>query len=298
MPLENRLNFVNAANRRGLLLGLTLSEIMIIILFALLLLFGDEISEQDATRSHMADLETALAEVTQISDDEISTVDHIKSTLSEYGLTPNEIKDIFHEMEISKKIQAEIKSLEDQSSALAQKQDAESKKRLEAIQQELQKKKTELAIMKKARSGEAIDHKSVAEQAKYWKSRWETEAGNGKKGVNPCWVTNGAVDFIFDVALTDNGMIVRKNMDVPQWADDYERLPVNEIPFMTQISQGDFVSRTRPLFDYSVKKDCRFFVRLYDETSATAKLLYQQRRRSVEGHFFILDMKDVRFGGI
>jgi hypothetical protein len=142
----------------------------------------------------------------------------------------------------------------------------------------------------------AMDNKTLTEQTKYWKARWEQDVGNGKKGVTPCWATNGVVDFIYDVALTDDGMKIRHNQ-VPQWAEDYDRLPIQGIRIGELISQNEFISSTRALFDYSNRKDkdCRFFVRLYDETSVNAKLLYQQRRRAVEGHFFILDMKNAKF---
>lgn len=370
MSLENRLDAVNTANRRGLLLGLTLSEIMMIILFALLLLFGAVFAEQDDDRRRISELEKLLAK----GETALAVVDPMRDLLDQVGINQTQIDDVLREMKLIEKLRQEIKKLKEQQTALAPVDEPESKKKLKELAEELRKKEAELtAVQKKldqlqremalqadkrkeavklanamvdagitpeqakdadktvgalkavmddlrqrmAKAGvdptkveaimqsagndwtnTAMDNKNLAEQTKYWKAKWEADVGNGKKGVTPCWATNGVVDFIFDVGLTDDGMRVRRNQ-VPQWAEDYDRLPVQAIRFGEVISQGDFVVSTRPLFDYSNRKDkdCRFFVRLYDETSINAKLIYQQRRRAVEGHFFILDMKNAKFDG-
>jgi len=368
MPLENRLEAANTANRRGLLLGLTLSEIMMIILFALLLLFGAVFTEQDEDRRRIAELENLLVK----GETALAAVDPMRDLLNQVGIYQNQIDEVLREMELVDRLRQEIKKLKDQLSALAPVDKPDAKQKLKELTEELRNKEAELAVAQEAldqlqremaqqadkrkgvvklansmvdagitpeqakemdksvsalktvmddlrqrmdKSGvdpakvetimelagkewanKAMDNKNLAEQTKYWKAKWETDVGNGKKGVTPCWATNGVVDFIYDVALTDDGMRIRLN-EVPQWAEDYNRLPVQNIRFDEVISQGDFVTLTRPLFDYSTLKECRFFVRLYDETSINAKLIYQQRRRAVEGHFFILDMKNAKFDG-
>lgn len=368
MPLENRLDTVNTANRRGLLLGLTLSEIMMIILFALLLLFGAVFAEQDEDRRRLAELEKLLAK----GEIALALVDPMRNLLDQVGINQTQIDDVLREMKLVERLRQEIKNLKDQQTALAPVDEPDAKKKLKELTEELRKKEAELAAVQKkldqlqremaqqadkrkeaaklanamvdagitpeqAKDADktvgalkavmedlrqrmvkagvdaakvdaivqtagkdwantAMDNKNLAEQTKYWKAKWEADVGNGKKGVTPCWATNGVVDFIYDVALTDDGMNIRRNQ-VPQWAEDYDRLPVEGIRLGPVISQAEFTTSTRPLFDYSNRKDkdCRFFVRLYDETSVNAKLIYQQRRRAVEGHFFILDMKDAKF---
>lgn len=370
MALENRLDAVNTANRRGLLLGLTLSEIMMIILFALLLLFGAVFAEQDEDRKRISELEKAARQ----GENALAVLTPMRDLMAQVGIAPNKIDDVLREMKLVEQLRDQIKRLRDQQTALAPIKDLNDKQVLEAITQDLRKKEAELAAARKAlddlqremsqtadkrrdvakladamidagltpeqakeaqksvsamkavmedlreRMGKAnidpakidtifetagkswantaMDNKGLAEQTKYWKSKWELDVGNGKKGVTPCWATNGVVDFIYDVALTDDGVKIRRNQP-PQWAEDYDRLPVEGIRLGPTISQAEFTTSTRPLFEYSNRKDkdCRFFVRLYDETSVDAKLIYQQRRRAVEGHFFILDMKDSRFDG-
>lgn len=377
MALENRLDLVNSANRRGLLLGLTLSEIMMIILFALLLLFGAIFLEQDEDRRRisqleqtLANLEIALAESKAASD----LVPPLRDTLRQYGIAQQQIEDLLKELKIVERLREDIRLLKEEVTTLAPVAEQQGRQRLEQAQTELRSKETELATTERrlmnlnreladiarkkadaARLAEAMaeagispsqarqadqslgalrtvmddlrqrlaktgtppdkidaiidkagkdwgtvarDNKTLGEQKKYWENKWATDVGNGKKGVTPCWAPEGVIEYIYDVALYDDGMIVRKN-DGQKWAEEGAAIDpyVRDITLMQLIPQNEFMTQTKSLFNYSNTKerDCRFFVRLFDETSVTAKLTYQQRRRAVESHFFILDMKNTRF---
>lgn len=390
MALENRLDAFNAANRRGLLLGLTLSEIMMIILFVLLLLLGAVFLEQDEEQRRLAELERAaqagevaaaaaegmrqqifqLEKAAEAGETALAVVEPMQDLLKQLGVAQNEIDDILREMKTIVRLKQEIRKLGDEATALARTDTPEDRKRLAALSRQIAEKRTELAKAERridaqrqelaktaakqreagrlagtlaemgvtpeqarelertlegtkqvlddlrqraAKAGGnpaaveatlreamsrwadvAMDNRNLAEQGRYWKTRWEQEAGQGKTGVTPCWATEGTVDFIYDVALTDDGFLVRRN-DTPQWAEDYSRLPTSGFRFLSLMSHSEFVAAARPLFEYSVKKDCRFFVRIFDQTGPTAKVVYQQRRRAVEGYFYISDMKNARF---
>lgn len=364
MELESRLDVSSAANRRGLLLGLTLSEIMMIILFSLLLLFGAVFAEQDRDKKRLAELEPLVRD----GETALAAVNPMRDILSTLGVTPNQIDEILRELRRAQEIREDISDIE--ATALTPATDEKSKRQIEEAQRELQKKKAELvqaerridqlqkeleamgrkqrqaaqlasamaeagitpeqvkeaeksfaaikqvtedlrqrmakagvdpkavdAALEKAATdwaNTAMDNRTLTEQGKYWKTKYETDFGNGKKYASPCWATNGTVDPIYDVSLTDNGLVMRR-FQVPQWAEDYERLPTSNIKLMQEMPQREFLASTRPLFDYSNKKDCRFFVRLFDDTGVNEKAKYQERRRAVEGHFYIIDMKSVKF---
>lgn len=377
MALENRLDLVNSANRRGLLLGLTLSEIMMIILFALLLLFGAIFLEQDEDRLHISRLEQTLADLkVALAESKISSdlVPPLRDTLRQYGIAQQQIENLLKELKIVESLREDIRLLKEETTTLSPAAEQQSKQRLEQTQAELRSKETELAAAERrlmtlnreladitrkkadaAKLAEAMgeagispsqarqadqslgalravmddlrqrlakagtapdkidavidkagkdwgtvarDNKTLGEQKKYWENKWAADVGNGKKGVTPCWAPDGVIEYIYDVALYDDGMVIRKN-DGLKWAEEGETLEpyVRDITLMQLIHQNEFMTQTRPLFNYSNTKerDCRFFVRLFDETSVTAKLTYQQRRRAVESHFFILDMKSSRF---
>jgi hypothetical protein len=301
MALENRLDLVNTANRRGLLLGLTLSEIMMIILFALLLLFGAVFLEQEEDKKQIVDLKHAIAQ----SKVDSNAVPPLRDIMRQYGIPQQQIDNLLREMKIVESLQEEIRQLKDELTALAPLIDDNSIQRKKDLQAELLQKQADLAKAEKRlqdlnreMADLARDNKTLGEQKRYWQNKWAADIGNGKKGVTPCWAPDGVIEYIYDVALFDDGMVVRKN-EGKKWAEEGDILDqyVGGIKLMQPVSQGDFMAQTRPLFDYSnsKEKDCRFFVRLFDETSVTAKLIYQQRRRAVEGHFFILDMKGGRF---
>ena len=50
----------------------------------------------------------------------------------------------------------------------------------------------------------------------------------------------------------------------------------------------EFLTSTRPLFEWSKEKECRFFVRVYDLTKLDEKAIYKNRLRDVESHFYKL----------
>ena len=52
------------------------------------------------------------------------------------------------------------------------------------------------------------------------------------------------------------------------------------------LSEASFVERTQPWYDYSQRRDCRFFVDVYDETGPQEKLRYKALLKTVEGHFY------------
>ena len=359
MSNANRVLRDNSQNRRGLLLGLTLAEIMMIILFALLLLFGVVFSEQEQEkeRHRQLDADSALAQSA------LAVVDYLVSAAATAGIGSTEVDDLMKELKQLESLSAELAALGDKDSNLTPAQSAdvaEKRKDLERRQVVLTKAVDERARKMQAAIAErqpiaqvaqklandgvtpekateavshmaaqssvmsdlrqrleaakvpgakidsildaaqkqwadtAMDNRNLSEQSLYWKTRWESVAGNAGRGVTPCWATGGKVDFIYDIAVTDEGMVLRFN-NPPQWAEDYARLPVERIALASLLTQGQFMDMTRPLFEYSEVKNCRFFVRLFDETSEFAKKIYQQRRRAVEGHFYIDDMKDARF---
>jgi hypothetical protein len=52
------------------------------------------------------------------------------------------------------------------------------------------------------------------------------------------------------------------------------------------VSDQEFLSRTQGLYQHSLADKCRFFVVIYDGTEAHEKLIYKNRLRTVEGHFY------------
>ncbi|MCB1883089.1 MAG: hypothetical protein KDG89_03680 [Geminicoccaceae bacterium] len=120
--------------------------------------------------------------------------------------------------------------------------------------------------------------------------------GQGKGVEWPsCWFDGqGRIEYLYDVALQGDGLVVRPT-NLPHRARDRAALPALALAVGRAESPERFLRATRPLYDWSVENDCRFFVRVHDGTGPAQKRLYQNRLRTVEAHFYKLLVSDGAF---
>ena len=117
--------------------------------------------------------------------------------------------------------------------------------------------------------------------------RWREEAGGGRGTDHPsCWYdADRTVAYLFDVALTDDGFVIQP-AHTPQHEEARAELPLESVRTGTILTARQFLDQTRPVFSQSVERDCRFFVRAFDLTSADRKELYKDRMRTLESRFY------------
>ena len=86
--------------------------------------------------------------------------------------------------------------------------------------------------------------------------------------------------------MQDDGVLVAQGDD--RTGQDLAALERNgaEPPFGEVIPASQFFSQTTGMFDWSVEQRCRFFVRVWDETSETNKIGWQTSLGLIEGHFY------------
>jgi hypothetical protein len=111
-------------------------------------------------------------------------------------------------------------------------------------------------------------------------------AGKGGGALPSCWAQQGGkIDYVYDVILSSKGIRMREyeygyrlkeQMAITQWVPDPKEI----------ITDLEFTQRTRPWYDYSRHHDCRFFVVVYDETGPNEKALYKALLKTVENHFY------------
>jgi hypothetical protein len=125
------------------------------------------------------------------------------------------------------------------------------------------------------------------------------EIGRGTE--NPaCWADpSGHVQYIFDIALTSAGVIVRQNQVVGR-EEDQLKLPMRGIEFEKEVSTAAFLTETGALYEYGQDRKilnvpCRFFVRVYDETKPDEKEIYKSHLDAVEAHFYKLKVRNGHF---
>jgi hypothetical protein len=107
----------------------------------------------------------------------------------------------------------------------------------------------------------------------------------------PCWVDDtGKGQYIFDATLADEGIYLKDNK-VPGKEEEQSNLPIENLRFGSPYEAQDFSNAGRPLRVWSDEHQCRFYVRLIDETGEDMKETYKKLRDSVETVFYIFQVR-------
>lgn len=102
-----------------------------------------------------------------------------------------------------------------------------------------------------------------------------------------CWIAaGGQTEYIFDITIQDEGLIMRDA--TPTRANDPDLQMVNGVTRNTLIGEAAFNKGTAELFKYSQQKNCRFYSIIRDRTGASSKQRYKALRSLVENHFYVL----------
>ena len=109
-------------------------------------------------------------------------------------------------------------------------------------------------------------------------------SGNGLT-LPSCWTaSDGKTEFMFDVILKDDGLVVRDA--TPKRANDPAMKLLGSFPRNATINERQFSNATVQVFQFSREHNCRFYSIIRDGTGETNKRRYKQLRTLVEDHFF------------
>lgn len=110
--------------------------------------------------------------------------------------------------------------------------------------------------------------------------------------VPPCWADgSGKAEYIFDIALTSNGLIVH-DRKLPNRSEEQAKLPLTGVTMDKEITPAQFLREYKPLRKWSDERNCRFFVQAFDKTKENEKKLYKDRMRAVEECFYKYEVRD------
>lgn len=287
----------NQAYRRGVLLGLTMAEVFILLLFLLLLAFVSLIEKKDQKLSELQELEKTQNRIVLIEKNK-EIIDHIVNLIE---TNPDITQELITITEGFPKVVQEIKASELQKQGETPQQ---------VIERALEELKIDKALEEK---GSNLTPEEQLREALEAQQRLESEIANlkgqkenlmkqisdknGGKGASypPCWTVKdgSSPEYIFNTFLADEGIIVHDNQ-IPHRQSEQALLPISAITYDKPISRTSFAEQTRALLNYSNQHDCRFYVRIYDRTGADKKDLYKDLRTSVEGTFYILKIEEKR----
>ena len=305
----------NTSYRRGLVLGLTLAEIAILIIFVLLLAFAALLAGQRDKRKEAEQVAEARQDTIILLQKQFSTIQE----LLPYG--EKNIEELERELvSLLRETKQQLAKFQDaaQSSGFSSEPEAiknalENAREYENLKSAIQERlpdgemnieelERELASLSETKqqlakfqdaarsSGFSLEPEAI-KNALESAREYENLKSEGKGTEMPsCWTReDGTIEYIYEVNLTPTGLVVRETTDVsPHRVDERRTLPVEKLSMEQDLSEASFLLATSDLFEWSKSKKCRFFVRVFDSTGPTEKAIYQSRLRTVEAHFYKL----------
>lgn len=274
MPVHDnkRIAEQHDAYRRGVVLGLTMAEAGILIIFVLLLLIGFNEWTRAIERQDQVLIGTARLAMLEDAQRQLVIV---RQSLN---LAPTASED-----EIRAMVRAVLESAASPAGQSAIQELRAALRELQRIRDELKARGYPADLVADIER-QAFRIANQEGQLKRYEDKLEN-AGLGK-GERPCWVKpDGTIEYVFDVVLASNGIKMRENI-FPEREKERATFPIPPASPDETLSERQFLERTLPLYNSSVALNCRFFVTIYDATGPSEKELYKSLLRTVEGHFY------------
>jgi hypothetical protein len=261
--------------RKGQVLGFTMAEIMLVILFLLLLLLGSKINKQ----------ENALLLLESNTNKQADTILILESKINEQADTLSKsYQEDTPEHQAIDKIKRTLSELQNQGLVSRQKDVNWLAERLvltEAGTNENVRKARELA------SFIAKNENLTFEEGKQCLATCGANEGDGD-GPKACWGESlRNPDYIYNVALYDDAIFVTNNFEniEKNKADWDSLLQPARIEKSTLLSNAQFQSRFAKLKEHASVNECEYAVRLVD-VFTSSKAIYKKQRQLVEGYVY------------
>ena len=288
MP-EERATYVrdnpDSAYRRGTVLGLTVAEVFILLLFLLMLVFLALAQEWETVMHPTTNAEKELQEAKSILEDTRQVVAEYKGSIP----IPDE------PITLERGQESEIQTSDDSS--------AGSENNLPEDVRELLDRAADAIQEERVKAEQAEKRAKEAETARDEAQAKATRAGRNldvlrEKGHNPpCWyqrvfdARGGGREkpyYTFEVAVFDDSMILRpvsapaggatddEGSSYSSYAEEARALQLDRLPYNAPLSDSAVVAAIRPVHDAGKEERvrtyaCIFWARVWDQTSPDAK---------------------------
>jgi hypothetical protein len=302
----------------GLVLGFTMAEIMILILFAILMALASSLlSKEKRIRDLVGTTTPTMIDASKLYEEFIKIFPNahtIDEQFKELRLAVQNSRELDVVKDELQKLKAELESYKEIKEIFETSSDTNINRdeliKNAALGKELidfansQKPKIEIKDIKSVldaviKSDEEIKQKRELER------QLDTMKGQlinlterlGGRGTEypPCWVSSaGKIEYIFDIALNSNGYVIR-DRKLPNRKNDQALLPIQQIIFDSPILSASFTKQTDPLLVWSKEHNCRFFVRIYDQTGQQEKDIYKHQERVLQQTFYSYEVLNERF---
>lgn len=313
------------AYKRGLILGLTMAEIVLLLLFSLLLALAALFMEQERMIEEISSDRDELAERLRNNEDQLQNLMNqlsrtdfsemrkelvrleeqdkkIAYILERLKLDPDE--DLDEELtnlveritkidEISKVLEQGGFPEEPQELADTLERIEDAKDEIETLDDSLEEANRQIETL-----GDDLEdsRQEILQQEGQIANLKRALERVGKGTEKPaCWADEktGKPKYIYDAGLASKGLIIRHS-ETPPWAEARE-LPISEFPYGEIMTKRQFLDKAKPIFQWSEENDCRFFVRAYDLTGPAEKAIYKKHMRYLESVFYKYEVLDDRW---
>ena len=234
--------------RRRQLLNLTITEIILIMLFLILLVTASLIKKNIEQEKMLEDFralnvdETKLAEFRKFE----KAIEQLKTNNGEF--VDMELEEIINELVLAREKYSELKDKESQIAKLVEKL------------KEFEKNKEELA---------------------YYKEKY----GNDKP---PCWKKEGTiatVEYLYDATINDLGVVLVNTDDrYPHRILERKTLPLENVKESITLTANQFRDQTLAIFKLT-ENECRHYVLVKDQ-SGNDKQHFKQILQAIEDRFY------------
>jgi hypothetical protein len=234
--------------RRRQLLNLTITEIILIILFLVLLIAGSLIKKNKELREQNQIFKNLDVDALQLAE-----FQKFKELIAELKEKNGEFADMDIDEIVSELVLAKEKY------------------------QEIKDKESEIAkLMDKLK-----DYEKAKELLAYYEERY----GNDKP---PCWKKAGTVakpEYLFDAIINDSGIILKNtNSRYPHRIIDRKNLPLGEVTEDIALNAQQFLNQTKAVFVLN-KETCRHYL-LVKDLSGNNKNHFKKYLSSIEDRFY------------
>ncbi|MGH6896501.1 MAG: hypothetical protein ACREJ5_08125 [Geminicoccaceae bacterium] len=300
--------------RRGLVLGFTLAEIVVLVIFLLLLALATLLARKEQELLELAQ-ELERAETRAAANAHaLAELERVVDAVGGRDAFDDDFKVLVESLQAIDSLKAERRALEERIAKLLEteqmlaKEASGSEGALEefiadgAAGRALREAQAatslagvpppELIALALKADASAREVANLKGQVQNLRNRLST-GGRGTE-YPPCWAETGRIEYIFDVALSAEGFVVRER-DLPHRVNDHKELPLERITTGRLIDATTFLAQFDPLFTWSVQHECRFFVRAFDQTGPTEKEIFKRQMRVLEARFYKYEVLDASF---
>jgi hypothetical protein len=304
--------------RRGVVLGLTMAEALLLLIFLLMLILAVKLKDQTTQigklEQEKTEAQSTLAALQPILDrlpkqDKFDITKDYERMKQQLDLANARLKDAQLSVDLINQATAAMPDLKPEDAAKALLNEAiigrqalDAAKKIapdvppeQAVQALLDAAMIGQAVSKASNSPQQLlasaatcrsDLQSCQNQSVYLNSRLTAKTGGFD--LPPCWADrSGKIQYIFDASLQDDGIEV-EDKEVEGREADQAKLPLGRVRFDQPMSRSEFADAFQPLLSWSNQHGCRFYVRLYDDMKTSDRSAYKDLRGTVEGYFRIL----------